>query len=114
MAGKVYTLRPDVSYRKINTQKREEEKLSFKERIVETFEVFLLLLLFSLFVAGTVGVAYKSFLYFKIKREKNTLLTERTLLEEELKRLTSQEVILSKARTLGLRPPQKEDYLYLK
>jgi len=115
MAGKVYTLKPTINYPAPQAnKKRAEEKVSLKERVVETFETFLLVLLFSIFMVATMGVAYKSFIYFKIKREKSLLLTESSLLEEELKKLTAREVVLEKARELGLRPPTEKDYIHLK
>ncbi|MEZ0344078.1 MAG: hypothetical protein ABWJ99_04680 [Caldimicrobium sp.] len=114
MAGKVYTLRPDVRYQKVSGKSKAEEKVSFREKMLETLETFLLVILFSLFLVASGGVIYKSFIYFKIKKEKEALLAEKTVLEERLKNLTSREIVLDKARKLGLRPPQEGDYIYLK
>lgn len=114
MAGKVYTFKPDVNYQRVNAKGGIEEKPSLKERVLDAFEVFLLIVLFSVFIVATAGVAYKSFIYFKIKKEKRALISEKVILEEQLNRLTSREIILDKAKKLGLRPPKEEDYIYLK
>lgn len=114
MAGKIYTLRPYVSYQKENSKVKAEEKGSFKERIFETLETFLIAILFSFFVLASGVVIYKGFIYLKIEREKKALLAEKIVLEERLKILTSRELVLDKAKKLGLRPPQEGDYIYLK
>ncbi|MGC8871396.1 MAG: hypothetical protein ACP5KO_00165 [Caldimicrobium sp.] len=114
MAGKVHTLKPDVNYQRISPRKKAEEEVSLKERIREAFESLLLIILFSILIVATAGVAYKSFIYFKVKREKNHRLAEKMVLEEQLNKLTSREILLDKARKLGLRPPKEEDYIYLK
>ncbi len=114
MAGKVYTLKPNVDYRKVSEKGRAEEKVSLREKVLESLETLLLVILLSVFITVLGGLSYKGFVYFKIKREKASLLAEKNVLEERLKNLTSREIVLEKAKKLGLRPPQERDYIYLK
>lgn len=114
MNGKVYTLKPDVAYKRQVYKEKTTQEISFKERFLESVETFILFLLISLFLVLSVGVAYKSLLYIKVKNEKRVLLLEKNQLQEQLNRLTSREVVLEKAKKLGLRPPAEIDYINLK
>lgn len=113
MSGKVYTLKPDIAYKKGVSEKTSQET-SLKDKIIEGLENFLLILLVILFLVLSVGIAYKSLVYIKIRSERNTLLLEKKGLQEQLKNLTSREVLLEKAKKLGLRLPTERDYIYLK
>ncbi len=115
MSGKVYTLKPDVAYKPTTTHKEKaKEEVSLKEKLKERFEAFLLLLMIVLLLVSSVGVAYKSMLYFELKNEKRKLLFERAQLEELLNRLTSREILLEKAKKLGLRQATDRDTITLK
>jgi len=114
MSGRVYTVKPNViTPKRLNTSAKAES-ISLKERFSSALEGFLLLFLSVLFFLITFGIAYKGYLYIKIKKEKARVLAEKMVLEEELNRLTSREVLLEKARKLGLREPKKEEVIYLK
>lgn len=114
MAGKIYTLKPSLDYNYPIKGDKSIEKISLKERFLEWLGDFLLILLVVLLLILTVGIAYKSMVYFKIKLEKRTLNAERVQLERELSRLTSREVVLEKAKALGLREPQEYDIIRLR
>lgn len=114
MSGKVYTVKPNViTPKRLNTNAKEES-ITLKERFSLALEGFLILILSVLFLLVTIGIAYKSYLYIKIKKEKARVIAEKMVLEEELNRLTSREVLLEKARKLGLREPKKEEVIYLR
>lgn len=114
MQGKVYTVKPGVTYNAQVRREREVEKVPFKERLMDMVETSLLIFLSIVFLVSTVAVAYKSLVYFKMKFDKRALAIEKSQLEQELKRLTSREVVLEKAKQLGLRPPQESDFIRLK
>ncbi|BAU23185.1 hypothetical protein THC_0794 [Caldimicrobium thiodismutans] len=115
MAGKVYTLKPDLSYSSpLKKNQKKEEEIPLRERLIETLEKVLLFFISILFLVLSIGVAYKTLVYFKIKSESRKLLLEKQVMEEELKRLTSREVILEKAKVLGLRKPEAGDIIKLK
>ncbi len=119
MSGRVYTLKPNLStYRpplpSKSSPKNEQEKISFKERIVEAIENFLLLIGVIAFLVSTVGILYKSFVYFQLRSEKNRLMIEKNLLEKELNKMTSQEVLMNKSRALGFRAPTQQDIINLR
>lgn len=113
MAGKVYTLKPNLGYNRA-LNKKSEETLTLREKLAEYLEKALLIFLSVIFLVLTVGVAYKTLVYFKIKRESQKLILEKQVLEGELKKLTSREVILEKAKVLGLRKPERGDIITLK
>ncbi|MCS7150338.1 MAG: hypothetical protein RMI93_06330 [Caldimicrobium sp.] len=114
MSGKVFTVRPTVNYSYQVKKDRETEKVSLKDKIFEWGENLLLTVLAVVFLVLSVAVAYETLVYFKIKFEKRALGLEKVQLEKELNRLTSREVILEKAKTLGLRAPQEQDYIRLR
>lgn len=118
MQGKVYTIKPDISYKKqmsnAVSKERVEKEGSLKERIIDKLESLMLLILSVVFLAISVGVAYKSLILIKIKSEKRKHLLEQAQLQEQLKGLTSREVVLEKAKKLGLKPPSEKDYIILK
>lgn len=114
MNGKVYTVKPGIDYKTSIRRERAEEKSSLKDKAVDLLETALLLLLLCVFLVLTVAVAYKSIIYFKLKMEKRALSLERAQLDKELNQLTSREVLLEKARALGLRPPQDKEQIRLR
>ncbi|MFN4196872.1 MAG: hypothetical protein ACK4FM_02560 [Caldimicrobium sp.] len=118
MQGKVYTIKPDIIYKKqvskAVSKERVENEVSLKERIIDRLESVLLLILSVIFLVASVGVAYKSLILIKIKSEKRKHLLEQAQLQEQLKVLTSREVVLEKAKKLGLKPPSEKDYIILK
>lgn len=114
MNGKVYTVKPGVSYRASTRREKTEERVSLKERVLDFLETGLMILLLSVFLFLSVAVAYKSLVYFKIKMDRRALSSEKVQLEKELSQLTSREVLVEKAKALGLRPPQEKDEIRLK
>jgi len=114
MSGKVYTVKPNVITPKRLDTKTKDESINLREQFSSALEGFLILILSILFLLVTIGIAYKSYLYIKIKKEKARVLAEKMVLEDELNRLTSREVLLEKARKLGLREPKKEEVIYLR
>ncbi len=114
MSGKVYTFKPDLAYRKSLYKEKEKEEISIKERLLEAIETLLLFILLILCLVLSVVVAYKSLIYIKIKSEKRTLLLEKKQLQEQLSQLTSREVVLEKAKKLGLRLPTEKDSINLR
>lgn len=115
MAGKVYTLKPDLSYSStLKKNQNKEEEVPLREKLLESLEKAFLFLVSILFLVLSIGVAYKTLVYFKIKSESKRLLLEKQVMEEELKKLTSREVVLEKAKVLGLRKPEAGDFIKLK
>jgi cell division protein FtsB len=114
MNNKTMIYRPTIEYNYKNKRdKSKEEAISFKNRIKEfitdSFIFFLGILVFVLSVA----IAYNTYLLIKLKVEKVSLLKENQALKKEYQFLTSRDVVLRKAKTLGFYPPQKEDILRL-
>ncbi|PMP66964.1 MAG: hypothetical protein C0190_04405 [Thermodesulfobacterium geofontis] len=114
MNNKATIYRPTVEYTHTNKKsKNKEEAISIKdwikEFIVDSFLFFLGILIF----VFSVATAYNTYLLIKLKVEKKSLLHENQSLKKEYQYLTSKEVVLEKAKVLGLYPPQKEDLLRL-
>lgn len=114
MQGKVYTLRPDITYKKQAAKEKVEKETSLRERLIDKLESAMLLFLGIIFLSASVGVAYKSLILIKINSDKRRYLLEQAQLQEQLKNLTSREVVLEKTKKLGLRPPSEKDYIILK
>lgn len=114
MNGKVYTVRPGMGYRTSVKRERVEERVSYRERMLDFLETSLIVLLLAILLVLTTLVAYKSLIYFKMKMDKRALSLERAQLEKELSQLTSREVLMEKAKALGLRPPQDKDQIRLR
>uniref|UniRef100_A0A7V5XFX8 Cell division protein FtsL n=1 Tax=Thermodesulfobacterium geofontis TaxID=1295609 RepID=A0A7V5XFX8_9BACT len=114
MNNKTIIYRPTIEYNYKNKKdKSKDEAISFKdwikEFITDSFIFFLGILIFVLSVA----IAYNTYLLIKLKVEKVSLLKENQILKKEHQFLTSKKVVLEKAKTLGLSPPQKEDMFRL-
>lgn len=84
---------------------------SLKKFLKELLIKVLLFGLTFLNLLSLIGVSYKGYVFLKYKIEKRTLEEENRRLNEEYKRLTSQDVLLEKAKSLNLRAPQEEDFL---
>ncbi|MCX8041623.1 MAG: hypothetical protein N3A56_03925 [Thermodesulfobacteriaceae bacterium] len=83
---------------------------SLKEFLKECLLKSLIFILIFLNLLSWIAFGYQGYLFIKYKIERKTLERENKALREEYKKLTSQEVLLEKAKNLGLRAPQKEDY----
>lgn len=88
----------------------EASIFSLKEFLKECLVKSLIFVLIFLNFLSWIAFSYQGYLFIKYKLERKTLEKENTALREEYKKLTSQEVVLEKAKSLGLRAPQKEDY----
>lgn len=93
--------------------KPKEEKISFKERIKEFVLNTCLVLSGVLFFVISVSLGYKTYILLNLKVEKHHLIKKNQELKARYQALTSREVVLEKAKKIGLVPPQKEDYIYL-
>lgn len=108
--------KPSVNYSYSQVEKTFSEsssslKFSLKQYLKEIVIKILIFLLIFLNFSFFIAVSYKGYMLFRFKIEKRALEKENKGLKEEYKKLTSQEVLLEKAKSLGLRVPQKEDYL---
>ena len=114
MNNKTLIYKPTLEYHHANRKsKNKNETISLKDWIKEILtNCFLFLLGICIFVL-TIGIAYNTYLLIKIKVEKISLIKENQALKKEYQFLTSREVILKKAKTLGLYPPKKKDFLRL-
>ncbi len=96
-----------ASYRRSKVSKKIDVK-----QIVKNFaEKLLMGVLLSgiLFFAG--GVFYRGYQWLKLRTIKQELLAEHSQLLTKYKSLTARSVLLRKAKKLGLRPPQREDFI---
>lgn len=103
-----------TQYHTYTSKTKSEEVISLKELIKNFLINSFIFLLGILIFTFTVGIAYNTYLLIKLKTEKNSLITENKTLKKEYQFLTSQEMVLKKARTLGLYPPQEQDIIKLR
>ncbi len=107
--------KPSTLYTYSKTEKETiSEKTSpflLKEFLKEILIKILVLGLIFLNLISLAAAGYKGYVFFRYKVERKALEEENKQLNEEYKKLTSQDVLLEKAKSLGLRPPQEEDYL---
>lgn len=96
-----------------SSHKAKEEKTSFKERVKEILLNFSLILGGVLLFVLSVAIGYKSYILINLKVEKYNLIKKNQELKIRYQTLTSREVVLEKAKKLGLYPPQREDNIYL-
>ncbi|WP_038055406.1 hypothetical protein [Thermodesulfobacterium hydrogeniphilum] len=114
IVNKALHYKPDLEYNNIKSKsKKKKEKVSFKELLKEFFLNVALLFFAILTVIFTAGIAYKSYILFKLKKEVYKLTQENQKLVKKYQYLTSRDIVLEKAKKLGLRPPQNRDYLRL-
>ncbi len=95
------------SYRRSRVKKRIEIKQILKNFIEKL--IIGILLLGTLFCAG--GVFYRGYQWFRLRTIKQELLAENKDLLIKYNALTERNVVLRKAKKLGLRPPQKKDFI---
>ncbi len=115
MNNKTLIYKPTISYQ--NTGKRTTSKsksLSLKDWIKEVLMNFVIVLMGIVFFVLTTAIAYNTYLLVKVRAEKLSLLKENKALKAKYQLLTSREIILKKAKALGLHPPQKKDILRIK
>ncbi|WP_022855687.1 hypothetical protein [Thermodesulfobacterium thermophilum] len=117
IANKTLVYKPHLD-RRVNqvssSQKKNVAKFCFKEWIKQlTFNTALILTTVLLFVMS-VATAYKTYVWIKLKVEKHQLLSKNKELKNQFYSLTSREIVLEKAKKLGLRPPQNGDYIFLR
>jgi Tfp pilus assembly protein PilO len=119
VANKALIYKPGVhtdslSRKEVKAKKKKKvEKVSLKEVIKEFLINGVLLFLGILTFVFTVGICYKIFILTKLKIENHRLAQENKELKRQYQLLTSRDVVLTKAKKLGLRPPEKNDYLGL-
>jgi cell division protein FtsB len=114
MNNKAMIYRPTIEYNYRNKKdKNKEETISFKEWVKEFITDSVIFLFGILVFVLSVAIAYNTYLLIKLKVEKVSLLKENQALKREYQFLTSREVVLEKAKTLGFYLPQKEDILGL-
>jgi cell division protein FtsL len=114
MNNKAMIYRPTIEYNYKNKKDRnKEEAISLKEWIKEFVTDIVIFFLGILVFVLSVAIAYNTYLLIKLKVEKVSLLKENQALKREYQFLTSRDVVLRKAKILGLYPPQKEDILRL-
>ncbi|QER41659.1 hypothetical protein F1847_02450 [Thermodesulfobacterium sp. TA1] len=117
MANRTLVYRPHLDSKSNKTstdQKKNTEKVCLKDWIKQwVFNVSLILTVVLLFVMS-VATAYKTYVWIRLKVEKHQLLSKNKELKSQFYSLTSREVVLEKAKKLGLRPPQEGDYISLK
>jgi len=114
MNNKTLIYKPTLEYHHANRKsKNKDETISLKDLVKEILTNCVLFLLGICIFVLTVGIAYNTYLIIKIKAEKVSLIKENQALKKEYQFLTSREVVLKKAKTLGLYPPKKKDFLRL-
>ncbi len=112
MINKALHYKPDIAY---STQKSvRKKKTTLKEKLKEFLVNLCFLFLILLNIVAAIGVAYKSYIYFSLKKEFHKLKKENEILVKKYQYITSKDVVLKKAKKLGLRPPEKGDYIELK
>ncbi len=100
-----------IEYPTYTNKAKSEEVISLKT-LIKNFLINSLILLLGIFIfIFTVGIAYNTYLLIRLKAEKDLLIKENETLKKEYQFLTSKEMLLKKARTLGLYPPQEEDFI---
>lgn len=112
MNNKTLIYRPTIEYHQTNNRtKNKNEAISFKDWLKDFLTNCFILLLTILIFVFSIAVAYNTYLLIKFKVEKFSLIKENRALKKEYQYLTSREVVLKKAKVLGLHPPQEKDFL---
>jgi len=112
MNNKPLIYKPSIDYHYTNKgTKNKEESISLKDWIKEVLINWFIFLLGIIIFVLSVAIAYNAYLLIKFKLEKTSLINENRALKKEYQYLTSKEVVLKKAKALGLRPPQENDFL---
>jgi cell division protein FtsL len=93
------------------TKSRLKKRVSLKELLRELGEKLLIALLLIGTFLSACGVFYRGYQWFRLRTIKQELLAENKQLKAQYLRLTARDVVLRKAKKLGLRPPEKKDFL---
>lgn len=109
----VYKPGLQANLRRKSSHRAKEEKTSFKEKVKEIILNFSLILCGVLLFVISVAIGYKSYILISLKVEKHNLIRKNQELKTRYQTLTSREVVLEKAKKLGLYPPHREDNIYL-
>jgi cell division protein FtsL len=112
MMEKATVYKPAVEYTAGTYEKIRSR--SFKEAFVNFMEkAFTLGLATGILILST-GIAYKSYVFLKLRSQKEILLKENAMLQQKFEKMTSLETAIKKAKELGLKFPEKKDFIYLR
>jgi len=108
--GAVY--KPAVEY---TAGTLETNKTSPLKEIFLTFleKISIIALSAGIFLASA-GIIYKSYVFLKLRSQRNFLKKENALLQKKFEKLTSLDTAIKKAKEFGLRFPEKKDFIYLR
>jgi cell division protein FtsL len=114
MNNKTLIYRPTIEHYRTNGRtKNKKEVISLKDWLKDFFINTLIFFLGITIFVLSVAIAYHTYLLIKLKVERFSLLKENKTLKQEYQLLTSKEVVLRKAKILGLYPPEEKDFLRL-
>ena len=99
------------AYASSRSKARIKKQTAFKELLKEFAEKFIIAVLLMGILLSAGGVLYRGYQWFRLRTIKQELLAENKQLMLRYNTLTARSVVLRKAKKLGLRPPQKKDFL---
>jgi len=96
-----------TTYRKTKVRK----KIDIRAILFSLVDKFIILILMIGIVLCGIGVAYKAYYLARLKTIKQELIKENEMLNSKYNQLLKRNILLNKAKKLGLYPPTKKDII---